>query len=309
MYDMLILTLFICLNLLNMQTGSRIQFGFLGFKLIPVLFVIGAGILLFSPQEIINLPIIWQGIPGSLPFVLYAATGFEATCALSNKIQDGQRNGPRAVMISFAIMMALVFLFQFLLYASLGNTLAEQENYLCAFPAFLAQLFPANPALALKLQAFFHLAIASSALGGCYGILYSNNWNLYILAQHHKIKGWGILSSLNRYSIPFLCLFAEWLFCAGYLFATAGNQFILQQLAALGTTLTYTISVIALLRAYVKNKTNLSQKLIPCLALLSCFIFIGACIRNFIIGGVMPLISLAVLLGLGLIIYNRTEQD
>ena len=32
------------LNLLNMKTGSRIQFGFLGFKLIPVLFVIIAGL-------------------------------------------------------------------------------------------------------------------------------------------------------------------------------------------------------------------------------------------------------------------------
>ena len=217
--------------------------------------------------------------------------------------------GPRAIMISFAVMMTLVFLFQFLFYSSLGTALADQANYLGAFPAFLHKLFPTNVILVNKLQAFFHLAIASSALGGCYGILYSNNWNLYILAQHRKVRGWSILTHLNRYSIPFLCLFAEWLFCFGYLFATAGNQLILQQLAALGTTLTYTISVIALLRAYINNNTTLVQKLVPLLALLSCFIFIGACIRNFMIGGIMPLISLGLLLFFGLIIYNRTHND
>ena len=306
--DIAVLTLFIGLNLLNMKTGSRIQFGFLSFKLIPVLFVIGAGLTLLVPTELASLPLIWEGIPSSLPLVLYAATGFEATCALSSKIENAERNGPRAIMISFAVMMTLVFLFQFLFYSSLGTVLADQASYLGAFPALLQKLFPANFDLANKLQAFFHLAIASSALGGCYGILYSNNWNLYILAQHEKVKGWKILTALNRYSIPFLCIFTEWLFCFGYLFATAGSQLILQQLAALGTTLTYTISVIALLRAYNKTQTSLNQKLIPIMALLSCLIFIGACIRNFIIGGIIPLISLGLLLILGLFIYNGAKK-
>ena len=120
-YDLLILSIFIGLNLLNMKTGSRIQFGFLGLKLIPVLFVIGIGIILFSPAQIFSLPVIWEGIPGSLPFVLYAAMGFEAICAISNKIQDAERNGPKAIMISFSVMMILVFLFQFLFYATLGQ--------------------------------------------------------------------------------------------------------------------------------------------------------------------------------------------
>ncbi len=307
-YDILILTLFICLNLLNMQTGSRIQFGFLGFKLIPVLFVIGAGILLFSPSEIISLPILWDGIPGSLPFVLYAATGFEATCALSNKIQDGQKNGPRAVIISFAIMMALVFLFQFLFYTSLGNTLAQQASYLCAFPALLAKLFPASPGLALKFQAFFHLAIASSALGGCYGILYSNNWNLYILANHKIMRGWQLFTRLNKHAIPYLCLFAEWAFCILYLITTAGNQLILQPLAALGTTITYTLSVVALVYAYRKNHSTLKKQLIPWAALASCTLFIAFCIRSLLLTGILPLIGFGTLLLFGLLIYTNNKS-
>lgn len=306
-YDLLILTLFIALNLMNMRTGSRIQFGFLGLKLIPVLFVIGVGILFFAPSAITTLPIVWTGIPTSLPLVLYAAMGFEAICAISNKIEDAESNGPKAIIISFSVMMILVFLFQFLFYATLGQTLADQANYLGAFPALLQKLFPTNFALTHTLEALFHLAIACSALGGCYGILYSNNWNLHILAQHKKIRGWQTLSTLNAQSIPYFCLLVEWAFCIAYLFATAGNQVILQQLAALGTALTYTICVIALWRAYRRQKESALRKLIPITALMSCLILIGACLRNFMIGGILPLIGFAGLLLFGLILYRKSN--
>ncbi len=305
-FDVCILTFFIILNLLNMQTGSRIQFGFLAFKLIPVLFVIGAGLILFYPAHLNALPIIWSGIPGSIPFVLYAASGFEATCAISNKIENGQRNGPRAIMISFTIMMILVFLFQFLFYTSLGTVLADQASYLGAFPALLHKLC-SSPALAAKLTALFHLAIATSALGGCYGILYSNNWNLYILAQHRSIKGSALFTQLNTQSIPYLCLLVEWLFCILYLFTSSGHQLILQPLAALGTTAAYTVSIIALFYAGKKNNDQYHTNL-ALIALASCLILIGACIRNFIIGGILPLIGFGLLFVFGLLFYRKNSQ-
>lgn len=306
-YDLAIITLFIGLNLLHMKTGSRIQFGFLGFKLIPILFVIGSGIILFNLTSISTLPIIWTGITGSLPFVLYAATGFEATCALSSQIEDAERNGPRAILISFSTMMVLVFLFQFLFYSLLGDSLASQTTYLGAFPTLLAYLLPNNPTLAYKLQAFFNLAIASSALGGCYGILYSNNWNLYTLAEHKKIAGWQYLMRLNKHDIPYLCIAVEWIICVGYLLYTSGNQLILQPLAALGTTLTYTISVIALF--YAGKRTNFFSgwKLVAITALLSCLVLIGACIRNFILAGIVPLIAFFLLLLFGLTFYKKNN--
>jgi amino acid transporter len=306
-YDLLILSLFICLNLLNMKTGSRIQFGFLALKLLPVLFVITIGLLFFAPAHVFSLPAIWTGIPSCIPLVLYAAMGFEAICAISNKIEDAERNAPKAIMISFATMMILVFLFQFLFYATLGQTLADQPNYLGAFPALLQKLFHFNPTLIHKLQALFHLAIAASALGGCYGILYSNNWNLYILAQNKKIRGWKIFSALNAQAIPYFCIFAEWLFCVVYLFASSGNQVILQQLAALGTALTYTVCVIALMMAYKRNHYPITQQLVPYTALISCLILIGACIRNFLIGGILPLIGFAGLLAFGLLLYTKEK--
>ena len=79
-----------------MRTGSHIQFGFLALKLLPVLFVIAIGLLFFAPAHVFSLPAIWTGIPSCIPLVLYAAMGFEAICAISNKIEDAERNGPKS---------------------------------------------------------------------------------------------------------------------------------------------------------------------------------------------------------------------
>lgn len=308
-YDLLILTLFIFLNMLNMRTGSRIQFGFLGFKLIPVLFVIAAGLYYFTPGQVPTFPNLWEGIPSSLPLVLYAAMGFEALCALSGKIENAEKNGPRSITISFLTVMVLIFLFQFLFYATLGSTLTEQNSFLGAFPALLARLMPGTPGIAHFLQIFFNLAIAISALGGCYGILYSNNWNLHILASHKKIAGSAWFTQLNTHGIPFVCLLVEWAICVGFLSFFAGNQVVLQQLAALGTALTYCVCVIALLCAHIRLKKTPVHYVIPSLALASCAILIGACVRNFYYTGVYPLVGFLALLITGLALYKNNKFE
>ena len=305
-YDLCILTLFVCLNLANMKTGSRIQMGFLGFKLVPLFFVIGAGVITFAPSTLSTLPVIWHGVPSALPLVLFAAMGFEAICSLSNKIEDAERNGPKAIMYSFCIMMLLVFLFQFFFYTSLGNQLAMQANFLGAFPAFITSLF-GSTSIAYPLTSLFHLAIATSALGGCYGVLYSNCWNLYILAEHKKIFGWSLLTQLTGQSIPIACIFIEWIFCCLYLLTTGGNQIILQQVAALGTVISYTICVAALYAAS-KRTNNQSHIYLTWAAFMSCFILIGACIRNFIIGGIIPLIGFIALFCVGIFLYRKNHN-
>lgn len=302
-FDVLILSFFIFLNTQNLRTGSRIQMGFLFFKLIPVLFVIAAGILFFAPSFVTTLPIIWTGAPSSIPLVLYAAMGFEAICALSSNIQDSQRNGPKSIFIAVSVVLGLVFLFQLLFYCTLGTSLAAQPNYLGAFPTLLHYLMPGKTILIHQLTAFFHLAIAISALGGCYGILYSNNWNLYILAQNKHVFFDTVLTKFNKHAIPYLCLFAEWLICIFFLTITAGNQLHLQQTAALGTAFTYLMCVVALLYAYRKITPTWSQKLLPYAGFFSCAILLGCCVRNLFIAGIFPLIGFFLLLAFGIIMF------
>ena len=306
--DVFILSVFTALNFLNLKTGSHIQFAFLGFKLVPLIFVIGAGIIFFSPSSIALLPVEWEGITSSLPLVLYAVMGFEATCAISNKIINPERNAPRVIIISFALTLTLIFLFQLLFYTNLGSILLNQTSYLGAFPALLHNLFSPHHFIIQKLHVLFYVAIATSALGGCYGILYSNNWNLYILAHNKRIRGHAFLAQLNRQSIPYLCLVVEWLFCIIYLYTTKGNQVILQQIAALGTALTYMISVCALWYAYKKRTISSKLLLIPIFAFFSCLLFIGSCIRNFLNNGLLALLGFIVFILLGFFLYNRRRN-
>lgn len=308
-FDTLILSFFVYLNTQNLRTGSRIQMGFLFFKLMPVLFVIALGIIFFAPSYISTLPIIWSGVPSSIPLVLYAAMGFEAICALSNNIEDSQKNGPKSIFISVSVVMTLVFLFQLLFYTTLGNTLAMQTNYLGAFPALLGFAFPAKTVLVHQFTAFFHLAIALSALGGCYGILYSNNWNLYILAQNKHVFFDTQLIHKNKHAIPIYCLFAEWLVCMLFLMITFGKQLPLQQTAALGTAFTYFMCVIALWFAYRKSASSYKHFILVYAGFFSCAVLVGCCIRNFLIAGIFPLLGFFFLITVGIIMYYLKQKD
>ena len=234
------------------------------------------------------------GPPG--PLVLYAAMGFEATCSLSSKIKDAARNGPKAIYYSFFIVMITIFLFQFCFYALLGTSLMDLKGYMDVFPA-LAAIFFGGTSLVPYFIALMHFAIACSALGGSYGILYSNSWNLYTLAQHGHVSGAAWLTRLSKWGIPYFCVLIEGILCLAFLLITKG-------VAALQThfhqSLTYILSAIALLLACCRAKVSTSF-FVPVLGMASCAILFIACIRNLFIHG---LLSLGLFAGLGIIGTN-----
>lgn len=305
-----ILTLFVILNMLNIRTGSYIQAGFMGLKLTPILFAIITGLFLVFNGTVAPVNFAWTGIASTIPLVLYAATGFEATCSLSSRIQDAQRNGPLAIFISYSSVIMIAFLYQIIFYTSLGDKLAQVANYLFAFPTLTATLLPGDLLLAHKITTILHLAIASSALSGAYGILYSNNWNLYTLAQHNHVLFSSYMVKLNKHFVPFACVIIEGLLCGLYLAVTYGATVALQQVAAMGSAIAYTLSVFALCVAKYKRPEVTINIWIPVLGFVICLMLIGFCIRNFIIAGVLtPLIAFLVLLitGVGMFWFTRNE--
>lgn len=308
--DSIVVTLFVILNMLNIRTGSYIQAGFMGLKLMPISFAIVTGLFLIFGGTIAPANFAWTGIASSLPLVLYAATGFEATCSLSSRIKDAHRNGPLAIFISYSVVMCIAFLYQIIFYTSIGDKLSQVASYLFAFPTLTATLLPSHLTLAQQLTAFLHLAIASSALSGAYGILYSNNWNLYTLAQHNHLFFSRSMTRLNKHFIPFLCIIVEGILCGLYLVATYGATVALQQVAALGTTIAYTLSVLALFAAKYKRPEISISQWVPALGLMVCIMLIGFCIRNFIISGVLtPLIAFVVLLCTGITMFALTKKN
>ncbi len=274
--DIIFLAIIIGLNLLNLKIGSTIQGWLMVVKAFPIIFVVLTGIFIFQGNYFTTPHQFWAGIPSTIPLVLHAMIGFEAACSLSSKIKNAHINAPRAVLISYSIIIGIYCLYQSMFYGILGDSFAQLSNYNAAFPALFAQIIR-SVKTQVFLNNFAHLAIATSALSGAFGIIYSNMWNLHILAQNNHVLFAPFIRKLNRHQAPFICVLIEGLVCILYLFITAADQISLQQITALACTLAYTISVYSLLVVYIKNKKNI---LLPLLGLINCAVLVVSCVYN-----------------------------
>jgi len=310
--DMIVIGLFILLNMLNVKAGSRIQAMFTVLKLVPITFAILVGLFLFDGANFGVQHRLWTGLPGILPFLFYATMGFEAACLLCGKIKNPKKNAPKAILISYGIALAIAAVYQLFFYGAVGPALAaapQDAGYLHAFPALLKKLLPTSPLFAAKLRSILHLALASSALGGAYGIMFSNTWNLHTLATNGHLLFKNVFTWLNKYSIPVFCVVVEGIIYASYLLVSGGLQDALQVLSSFGVVLAYTISVVALLIAKQKRPQIKIPFALPLLGLVSCVIFIGTALKNLMQKGFYSLLLFIVLLGFGVLMFFATKRS
>jgi APA family basic amino acid/polyamine antiporter len=298
--DVGIVGLFTTLNLLNIRTGSTIQKLFIGFKAFPILFAILTGLFLLQGEHFSQENLGLGELDSTIPLVVFAIVGFEAACSISSKIRNAHKNASLAVLISFAIVILIETLFQTIFYGALGQKLALCTSHCEIFPA-LIQKFQTHPFFANQLTGILHLAIASSTLGAAYGVIFSNSWNLHILAENQHLFFSRFFTQFNRHAIPFACVIAEGLLCLTYLAVSQGALVPLQQIGALGCVIAYTLSVGSLLRAS-------KSRLIPVLGLASCAILITACVRSFFLYGMSSLIAFSLLLLLGVCMFSITSK-
>lgn len=308
--DIAIICLFTLLNLLNVKAGGMIQKMFIGFKAIPIFFVIGTCFFLIQGENFSASHWHWEGIPTSLPLVIYAVVGFEAACSISSKIKNPQKNAPLAILISFFTVICIAAIYQTLFYGALGQKLAECLGHCDTLPALIFHLFGDTPQ-SNNLIGFLHLALACSTLGAAYGVIFSNCWNLHVLAENKHIWLSKTFALLNKNSIPLFCVFAEGVICIIYLFGSQGVLIPLQQISALGCVIAYSISVAALLQASKRNREVTISRWIPLCGLFSCSILISACIRSFFLNGMVSLVIFGVLLLFGTCMYFscRTREE
>ncbi len=299
--DLCLLSLFVLLNTLKVHIGKRIQAGFLSMKIILFCFALFVGLYC---AKLINIGAphhIWSGIPIGLPLVFFCLLGFEASCSLSHLIENSQKNAPLAIITAFSIVVGIITIYQFLFYASVGpSALSQQSNYTNAFPLLVAAI---SPTLVPYLAPFFSIAIATSALGGAYGILYINGWNLYNLAQRTMVIGSSRLSALNAHGIPTLCIVAQGLTCALFILLTGGSQIPLQYTAVLGSIATYAICVCALFKH--------SRSYLSIAGILTCIVLLAISLYAFIKTSIIPLCFFIAILASGVIMFfnNTTAKE
>ncbi len=303
-----LLLLFLLLNMLDLKTGSTIQACFLGFKVVPILFGILGGLYLWVGSSTHTYPLYFADIPMALPLVLFAIGGFEAACSLSSRIENAAVNAPRAIFISYGVVILVTTLFQLAIYGALTDMLAVMTDYRSLFPTLIGNLLPAGAALQTSFVNLIHCAIAASALGGSYGILFSNNWNVYTLAQHRHLLGWQHLTKLNRYHIPWLCVLIEGVIYLLFLIVSQGKQVPLQQTGALGPTIAYTLSALSLWFAAGRNSALTHTKWIAGCAMGSCLTLLGAAIYGLITYGPSSLMTFGILFMMGIGMYLITAK-
>lgn len=306
--DIVVMSIFIALNMFHMRAGKSVQIAFLCMKLIPIFFVLLSGLFLFSAKNITEstMPDLSQFI-GAMPLVLFAALGFEATASLSSNLKDAQRNGPRAILISYAIVVCINIIYQFFFSGVLGSSLSHAQSFLQAFP-LLIQACCNTGSLSLLLQNIFNIVIASSALGGAFGILFSNCWNLHTLALNRHVIHASFFLKENRYGIPFACILAEGIIFLIYLAGTGAQQIPLQQIAAFGSTVAYMMSVLGLLTVALRRSQE-TTLWIPVLGLINCLFFLGSCLNSFYTRGAQSLYLFSALICFGIYMFMITRRS
>lgn len=305
--DSAVICLFAWLNLLHMKTGRTIMYTFMVFKVTPILFAILSSLYLYNFWSVPPQTLLWDGIPMAIPIVLFAFTGFEVCCSLSGSLENAEKNGPRVVFLTYGVVVSITILYQLFLFLTAGTQLMTQQNYLGVFPSLFSVLLPNNIVVAHHLTALLHIALACASLGGSYGIIFSNHWNLYTLAKHNHTFFAPLLTRLNHHAIPAACILVEALFCICYLLFTQGTVVVLQQISVLGSVIAYAMSMIGLICAN-KQYHFLRPHWLAWLALASCTFFVGACIRNFYFNGLYALYFFAVILLFGLGMFLITSK-
>ena len=300
--DSIIVIIFSCANMLNVRVGQKIQYGFLIFKAIPILFVIGTGAWFYlSGTTLLGTePLNITGITTSLPFVLYAFSGFEVCCSLSRAIQNPGYNGPRALIISYSIGVCAAVLYQFMFYTSLGTFLSSLSGYSAAFPALVATILSPTSKLYTIVLSILLLGIGSSSLGSAYGIMYSNSWNLYALADNKHLIFSTLIKKLNTFGIPGICVLFEGVLILMYTYLFEGNQIPLQQMLSLGMIITYGISTFSL---FVTTREKKIMRGVALLAFGSCFILAMGYVKNIFAYGALPTLFYGMLLMVGVIMF------
>ena len=309
--DCSVVALFVILNTLNLKTNTRIQTILFVFKVIPILFVIFGGLALYNSAHITLDDAMWTGFPATLALVLYAFSGFEASCALSSSIENPEKNASKAILISYSIVVCTCLLYQFISFAAIGPDLSSLPYFSALYGKMIASLFAKLATIAPYVKILMYSAMASSSLGGAYGIMFSNNWNMFQLAKGNHIVGSKYLRIFNKNKIPFLCVLLEGLICLAYIFITKGDQLPLQQMGAFGCIIAYTISVIALAKGILKNKVHFN-KLICGLAIGNCLILAISTIQSFIATAnalALVLFLSIITLGIATFIYTRQNNE
>ncbi len=277
MLDALLLFGIVALNSGGVTIGGIIQHIFITFKLLPIIAVVITGIVFFTkgfdngfmqatpPIELTSYLLI-------VPIGLYALLGFEATCSIAHLIKSPETNAKRAIFTSFLFVAAVATTFQFFMYLVMGSDLSHLPQ---PFEAFINSFLPGYAYLGSLLG----ICVLVSVIGSAFGILTSNAWNLFTLAENNLLPFRKTLTRLNKGKAPWISLFVE--AAIGFVILIAAQeQVALQSMAVLAIFISYLFaSISGVYLSFMEDGFRLNP-LIPLTAFCIVTAILFLCVRT-----------------------------
>lgn len=308
--ELVILALFMVFNMFNLKTGRNINYYFIFLKFIPIVFVLCAALSLFNGENFTAESLLWTGIPSGIPLVLFAFAGFEASCSLSKQIENPEKNGPKAIFISYLITLVTVTSYQLGMFGILGSYLGTfGKDFQKVLPAVVMNVFPQNASA----QSFFTLltlsGVAASALGASYGVIYANIWNLYTLAQRKDVFFASVIVRKNKYETPFVAVLVAGCIVLAYLTGLTllgGNLVPIQQISAFTVNIVYSISVVSF--AATCFFTKKANRLLALASIASCLLLGHAAYINALKFGFCSILAYLCVVLLGVTMFYVLQK-
>ena len=270
------------------------QFAFTSLKAIPILAILLSSFFLFSFNNVTATPMQYSGFVDTVPLVLFAYLGFEACCAIGHQIENGKKNTSKAILISFFLIMILYSVMQFSILGIFG------ANPSAPFLGILPKL-TSNNFLIFFGNKIIDFAIISSFLGGFYSMFYTNNWNLYAIANEKQILFSDYLTKLNKNKVPHIAIIIQGILVTVFLLITQSTSSLIS-MSDFGVIIAYLLVTLSFLAIYkLKNIKNL---FIGILSIISSLYLLFICTQNLLEDGIKFLLPFLIILGIGAILYK-----
>jgi APA family basic amino acid/polyamine antiporter len=287
-WDLILVTFFTFLTLLNIKFLERIQIGLTIVKAVPMILVLAVLPILFNVNNLITATPSIGGMIQTIPLALFAYIGVEACCAITDKISDGQKNASRVILISFALIVLIYSVLQFTILCVSGAGSANP------FFAVIPQLTN-NQTLISWGNNVINLSIMASLIGGFYAMFYYNNWNLYAMGNENSMLFSNKITKINKAGSPWVCVFVQSVIVIIFLLVTTNINY-LMTMSDIGTVVTYMMSALSFIVIF--------KKLWGYLAIVSCALLVAINSQQLINAGLIYVAPFLVVLLLGIVAHK-----
>lgn len=284
------------LNIGGASIQGSAQRVFILAKVLPVLSVLvllacyGRAVSISFEQVSVN------SLSAIVPIAVFAMVGFEVTCTIAHFFINPSYTIPRAAVGGFVIVAAILGAFQYTIGALLPVSLLESLPGLPA-AALSAVAGVYVPSVVLFSQ-FLTACVYTSILGGAFGILTSNCWNLHRLAAQGHVPGARWLTRLTPGQVPWVSLLVEVVIAVSSVAITT-NQVSLQKMSILSVIFAFCCAMLAAVFARDTSGNYLVNRLLVIAALISTMTLFSVTLHQVFLHGVS--LPYALLFGAGVL--------